>query len=60
MRGEKKKKKKKKKKKEKKEKKNYSTRASHVLPDRTTDQAGTCLTSQIGRDAVLSRSYGRR
>ena len=41
-------------------KKNYSTRTSHVVPHRTTIRAGTCLTSQIRRDAVLSRSYGRR
>ena len=38
-------------------KKNYSTWTSRVLPDRTTIQASTCLTSQIGRDAVLSRVW---
>ena len=39
---------------------NYSTRTSRVVTHRTTIRAGTCLTSQIGRDAVFSRSYGRR
>ena len=39
---------------------NYSIWTSRVLPDRTTIQTRTCLTSQIGRDAVLSRLYGRR
>ena len=44
----------------KKNKKNYSTWTSRVVTHRTTIQARTCLTSQIGRDAVLSRLYGRR
>ena len=39
---------------------NYSIWTSRVLPDRTTIQTRTCLTSQIGRDAVFSRLYGRR
>ena len=41
-------------------KKTYSTWTSRVVPHRTTIQARTCLTSQIRRDAVLSRLYGRR
>jgi hypothetical protein len=40
--------------------KNYSTQTSRVVTHRTTIWASTCLTSQIGRDAVLSRVYGRR
>lgn len=31
---------------------------SHVVPHRSTDWAVRCLTLQIGRDAVLSSSYG--
>ena len=42
------------------QKKTYSTWTSRVVPHRTTIQARTCLTSQIRRDAVLSRLYGRR
>ena len=44
----------------KKKEQNYSTWTSRVVTHRTTIQARTCLTSQIGRDAVLSRLYGRR
>ena len=40
--------------------KNYSTEASRVLPDRTTDWAGRCLTSLIERDVVFSSANGRR
>ena len=40
--------------------KNFSTQDSHVVPQHGTDRAAQCLTSQIGRDAVLSLSYGRR
>ena len=45
----------------KKEKKkgNHSTQDSRVVPHRGTNWAAPWLTSQIGRDAVLSRSYGR-
>ena len=38
---------------------NHSTRDSHVVPHHGTSQAALWLTSQIGRDAVLSKSYGR-
>ena len=40
-------------------KKNHSTQDSRVVPHRGTNWAAPWLTSQIGRDAVLSRSYGR-
>jgi hypothetical protein len=40
--------------------KNYSTQTSRVVTHRTTIWASTCLSSQIGRDEVLSRVYGRR
>jgi hypothetical protein len=43
----------------KKEKKNHGTQDSHVVPHRGTDWAAPWLTAQIGRDAVLSESYGR-
>lgn len=39
--------------------KNHSTQDSRVVPHRGTDWAALWLTSQIGRDAVLSESYGR-
>ena len=39
--------------------KNHSTQDSRVVPHRGTNWAAPWLTSQIGRDAVLSRSYGR-
>lgn len=41
-------------------KQNYDTRDSHVVPHRGTNRAVLSLTSQIGRDAVFSQSYGRR
>ena len=40
-------------------KKNHSTQDSRVVPHRGTNWAALWLTSQIGRDAVLSESYGR-
>ena len=40
-------------------KKNHSTQDSHVVPHHGTNWAALRLTSQIGRDAVLSESYGR-
>ena len=40
-------------------KKNHSTQDSHVVPLHGTNWAALCLTAQIGRDAVLSKSYGR-
>lgn len=40
--------------------KNYDTRDSHVVPHHGTNRAVLSLTSQIGRDAVFSQSYGRR
>ena len=40
-------------------KQNYSTQYSRVVPHHSTDWAITSLTSQIGRDAVLSSVYGR-
>ena len=49
----------KKKKKTKKEKKNHGTQDSRVVPHRGTNWAALWLTAQIGRDAVLSESYGR-
>ena len=39
--------------------KNHSTQDSRVVPHRGTNWAAPWLTSQIRRDAVLSRSYGR-
>ena len=36
-----------------------STRTSHVVPHRSTTRALGSLTSQIGRDVVLSAWYGR-
>ena len=38
---------------------NHSTQDSRVVPHRGTNWAALWLTSQIGRDAVLSESYGR-
>ena len=43
----------------KKEKKKYSTPYSRVVSHRSTDDAIASLTSEIGRDPVLSRMYGR-
>ena len=40
-------------------KKNHSTWDSRVVPHRGTNWAALWLTSQIRRDAVLSKSYGR-
>jgi hypothetical protein len=48
-----------KKRKEKREKKNHSTQDSRVVPHHGTNWAALQLTAQIGRDAVLSKSYGR-
>jgi hypothetical protein len=39
--------------------KNHSTQDSHVVPLHGTSWAALCLTAQIRRDAVLSKSYGR-
>lgn len=39
--------------------KRISTRTSHVVPHRSTTRARGSLTSQIGRDVVLSAWYGR-
>jgi hypothetical protein len=39
--------------------KNHSTPDSRVVPHRGTNEAAHRLTLQIGRDAVLSMSYGR-
>ena len=39
--------------------KNHSTQDSRVVPHRGTSWAALRLTAQIGRDAVLSESYGR-
>ena len=39
--------------------KNHSTQDSRVVPHRGTNWAASWLTLQIGRDAVLSGSYGR-
>jgi hypothetical protein len=39
--------------------KNHGTRDSQVVPHLGTNRAALSLTSQIGRDAVLSESYGR-
>ena len=41
------------------EEKNHGTQDSRVVPHRGTNWAALWLTSQIGRDAVLSESYGR-
>ena len=38
---------------------NHSTQDSRVVPHHGTDWAALWLTAQIGRDAVLSESYGR-
>ena len=38
---------------------NHSTQDSRVVPHRGTNWAALWLTAQIGRDAVLSESYGR-
>ena len=38
---------------------NHSTQDSRVVPHRGTNWAAPYLTAQIGRDAVLSESYGR-
>lgn len=43
----------------KKKRKNHSTQDSRVVPHRGTNWAALWLTAQIGRDAVLSESYGR-
>ena len=40
-------------------KKGCSTQGSHVITHRSTNWACRCLTSQIGRDGVLSPEYGR-
>ncbi len=37
----------------------YDTGGSRVITDLSTNQACSCLTSQIGRDEVLSTKYGR-
>ena len=42
-----------------KKKKNHGTQDSRVVPHRGTNWAALWLTAQIGRDAVLSESYGR-
>ena len=41
------------------EEQNHSTQDSHVVPHHGTNWAALRLTAQIGRDAVLSESYGR-
>jgi hypothetical protein len=38
---------------------NHSTQDSRVVPHHGTNWAALCLTAQIRRDAVLSKSYGR-
>ena len=38
---------------------NHGTQDSRVVPHRGTNWAALWLTAQIGRDAVLSESYGR-
>ena len=40
-------------------KREYDTWGSRVITDLSTNQACGCLTSQIGRDVVLSTKYGR-
>jgi hypothetical protein len=57
--GERKERKNKKQKTKKNQKKNHSTQDSRVVPHRGTNWAALWLTAQIGRDAVLSESYGR-
>ena len=47
------------KRKQKRKQQNHSTQDSRVVPHRGTNWAALWLTSQIGRDAVLSESYGR-
>ena len=49
-----------KKQKQKKKQKDYGTQYSRVVPHHSTDWADTSLTSEIGRDPVLSSTYGRR
>ena len=44
---------------ERKKQKNYSTLYSRVVSHRSTDNAITGLTSEIGRDPVLFGVYGR-
>ena len=39
--------------------KTTAPRDSRVVPHRGTNRAALWLTAQIGRDAVLSESYGR-
>ena len=39
--------------------KGCNTQGSHVITHRSTNWACRCLTSQIGRDGVLSPEYGR-
>ena len=39
--------------------KENNTRDSNVVPHRSTNRARACLTSQSGRDVVLSCWYGR-
>ena len=39
--------------------KHHSTRGSRVIPQRSTNLAQTCLTSEIGRDRVCSCWYDR-
>ena len=39
--------------------KHHSTRGSRVIPQRSTNLAQTCLTSEIGRDRVYSCWYDR-
>ncbi len=41
------------------EKGGCNTQGSHVITHRSTNWACRCLTSQIGRDGVLSPEYGR-
>ena len=40
-------------------KRGCNTQGSHVITHRSTNWACRCLTSQIGRDGVLSPEYGR-
>ena len=39
--------------------KTFDTCDSHVVPHRSTEQAQWCLTSEFGRDLVLSPWYER-
>eukprot|EP00661_Eupelagonemidae_sp_cell13_P019288 gene19287-biopygen2488 len=41
------------------QKRECDTQGSHVITHRSTNWACRCLTSQIGRDGVLSPEYGR-